>query len=310
MHASPTRAGDGAPTLEFRSSEEYSQLVSETFAPLNVVSLDPSGFSARIRRLHLPSVTVAHMACSPCEVAHPVDDSQRLIKVMLQMEGQAVLTQGDRQVVCESGSMIAYETSTAYELAFHAPYRTIVMGIPYARWGGRADTIAKRTLRPIDASAGIGPLVSTILSAEGAGNARSGQSLFADALVSLVTAAFVGDGAPDDDLATSFHDRVIAYCDANLHDPGLSVNAVAEALHVSVSYLQKRMQGRGIALGRWIRERRADRIVDDLRHDLTASITEIAYRWGVSDAAHLSRLLRPHIGMTAEDVRRGSRAAA
>ena len=51
----------------------------------------------------------------------------------------------------------------------------------------RLSSASRRTLRPIDAGSGIGPLVSTILSADdAAGHARVGQALFADALVSLV----------------------------------------------------------------------------------------------------------------------------
>jgi AraC-like DNA-binding protein len=293
------------------STEEYSSLVSQTFAPLAVTPLRDAPFQARFRRSRFSSVTVAHMICSPSHIDHPADgdDSIRLIKVMLQIQGTGVLTQDNNSTVTAPGTMVAYDTSLPYELAFEDDYRSIVLGIPFAAWGGRASLIAESTMKTIRAAAGIGPLVSTMLTSAGSESPQGespGHSLFADALVSLVAAAFIGEGTPDDDLATAFHERVLAYCEANLTDPNLSLHTVAGSMYVSVSYLQKRMNSAGIALATWIRRRRVERIVEDLRRPDLAHLTTtaIAQAWGVRDTAHLSRVLRAHVGMTADEVRR------
>lgn len=313
LDGGPTARGGHAAEIVTTCSDEYSSLVSQTFAPLAVTPLRDAPFKARFRRSRYASITVAHMICSPVHVDHPAadDENGRLIKVMLQLQGTGRLVQNDNSTVAAPGTMVAYDTSQPYELTFDQSYRAIVLGIPFAAWGDRASLLSEATIKTVRAAVGVGPLVSTMLTSPGAAappGASTGHALYADALVSLIAAAFIGDGTADDHLSTAFHERVLAYCEANLTNPDLSLNTVAASMHVSVSYLQKRMKSAGIALATWIRRRRVERIVDDLRRPDLAHLTttSIAQSWGVRDTAHLSRILRAHVGLTSDEVRRSS----
>ncbi|MDQ1046303.1 helix-turn-helix domain-containing protein [Streptomyces sp. V4I2] len=95
---------------------------------------------------------------------------------------------------------------------------------------------------------------------------------------------------PADDLA----ERILTYCLGRLSDPRLSPESVARAHHVSVRYLHKVLQQRGVTLASWIRGRRLERIRRDLADPALAdrSVSVIAARWGLLDATHLSRTLR------------------
>jgi AraC-like DNA-binding protein len=308
------RAAPPKPDSVINSVEQYSAVIAQTFGPLVVTAGRGSPFHARLRRDRYSSLTIAQVHCSATQVRHITrkgaedDSANRLLKVMVQLEGSGILALGKRQAKATPGTMIAYDNSQDYTLAFRHDYKAIVMSMPFSAMGGRATMIAERMHRTVAAPPGIGPLVSNMFRGPvqvEMGYASPGRALFADALVSLMAAAFIGDGVPDNDTDTAFHEQVLAFCEANLADPRLSLPFVAAALHVSVSYMQKRLQSNGIALASWIRQQRVRRIADDLRNpdyaDLTVCV--VAQRWGILDTSHLSRILRTHTGMSAKEIR-------
>ena len=59
-----------------------------------------------------------------------------------------------------------------------------------------------------------------------------------------------------------------------------------------------------------MRTERLGRCMEDLRQRNGGSVTDIAFRWGVCDAAHFSRVLKREFGVTLSDVRHLALAAA
>ncbi|RII17675.1 Transcriptional activator NphR [Streptomyces sp. YIM 130001] len=104
--------------------------------------------------------------------------------------------------------------------------------------------------------------------------------------------------------------RIMDFIRRNLHDPDLTPRAVAEAHHISVSYLHRIFQahtpGSEATVARWIREQRLART----RRDLTDSalratpVHRIAARWGFAHAAAFSRAFRAAYGLPPGDYRR------
>ncbi|MFF3554038.1 helix-turn-helix domain-containing protein [Streptomyces tsukubensis] len=106
---------------------------------------------------------------------------------------------------------------------------------------------------------------------------------------------------PSDDLA----ERILTHCLGRLSDPRLSPESVARAHHISVRYLHKVLQRRGVSLASWVRSRRLERIRRDLADPalVDRSVSVIAAGWGYLDAAHLSRALRAEYGRSAVEIR-------
>jgi AraC-like DNA-binding protein len=57
-----------------------------------------------------------------------------------------------------------------------------------------------------------------------------------------------------------------------------------------------------------VRGERLARCIEDLQQPNGGSVTEIAFRWGFSDAAHFSRLFKRAFGVTPSEVRHEARA--
>ena len=105
--------------------------------------------------------------------------------------------------------------------------------------------------------------------------------------------------------------RISGYIEARLKDANLSPKKIAEDNGISVRYLYTLFGGQGMTVSGWVRRRRLLRCRAELDGaDTGASITEIAYRWGLNDSAHFSRLFKASFGMSPTQYRSSRRLGA
>ncbi|MFF4658811.1 AraC family transcriptional regulator [Streptomyces sp. NPDC001381] len=101
--------------------------------------------------------------------------------------------------------------------------------------------------------------------------------------------------------------RVRAFILQNLHDPELTPSAIAEAHHISLSYLHRifSQEARGETVAAWIRSRR----LAGARRDLADSalrgtpIHAVAARWGYPRASDFTRAFRAAHGTSPSEFR-------
>ncbi|MCL2429313.1 MAG: helix-turn-helix domain-containing protein, partial [Alphaproteobacteria bacterium] len=100
--------------------------------------------------------------------------------------------------------------------------------------------------------------------------------------------------------------RIYQTIERRLDDPALSPALVAEAEGISERYLQKLFEGINDNFTRYVRERRLHRASADLANPVNASrsVSEIAYRYGFSDAARFSHAFRERFGVSPRAFRR------
>lgn len=99
--------------------------------------------------------------------------------------------------------------------------------------------------------------------------------------------------------------RVTRHIEDHLQDPDLSARSVASAIGISPSHLYATARSNGVTIGGMIQAMRLERCARDFRTTKSAAprITEVAFRWGFSDAAHFSRAFRRHFGMSPSEYR-------
>jgi AraC-like DNA-binding protein len=92
---------------------------------------------------------------------------------------------------------------------------------------------------------------------------------------------------------------------AELRNPALSVQAVAERIGVTTRYVQLLFAEEGDCASEYIRRERLRACLLDLRHaELDGqSITDIAFSWGFNSAAHFSSSFRKEFGLSPRDYR-------
>jgi AraC-like DNA-binding protein len=99
--------------------------------------------------------------------------------------------------------------------------------------------------------------------------------------------------------------KILHYVDAHLSEPTLTPQEVASAMEISLRHLHRVFSATGTTMGDYVRGCRLDRC----RHDMLdaqlrgKTITEIAFFWGFSDAAHFSHAFRKRFGISAREYR-------
>jgi AraC-like DNA-binding protein len=137
---------------------------------------------------------------------------------------------------------------------------------------------------------------------------RSGGGRLGIAVLDALAAAFYDAvPAPTETSTRSLLVRAQAYIESHLPDPDLGCDSVAQALHVSVRYLQRAFELDDETVTGWIRARRLERCRRDLRdpHLATRPVSAVAARWGLINPAHFSRAFRAAYGVTPSDYRVG-----
>ena len=112
----------------------------------------------------------------------------------------------------------------------------------------------------------------------------------------------MGDAAVD---ARLLH-QAKAKIDAELQDPRLSPQRLADELEMSVRQLYRLFEQESDSVCRYIQRARLTRAAQDLQNPYSGdrSLTEIAYAWGFSDSAHFSRSFKKQFCVSPRDYRK------
>lgn len=99
--------------------------------------------------------------------------------------------------------------------------------------------------------------------------------------------------------------QIIQYVNAHLAEPTLTPVEIASAMGISLRHLHRVFSATGNTLGDYVRARRLEQCREDLVNPrlLQKTITDIAFFWGFSDAAHFSHSFRKQFGVSPRTFR-------
>jgi AraC-like DNA-binding protein len=296
----------------------WRHLVSETFVPLDAYRTGGGAFRGELRGASLGALRLYQVDSDP----HLVRRTPRLIartagdyfKLGLQLRGSSVLTQDGRQAALRDGDFAVYDTTRPYTFAFDDPCRLLVLIFPRAMLGLPERQVAALTATTFSGRSGMGALISSFLARAAVVLDDAGvrdNARLATNVLDLLTTALAGqlDARPasPEQARRALYTRTIAFIELHLGEAWLSPAQIADALHISTRYLHKLFHEEGTTVSAWIRQRRLEACRHDLRDPLYAGrpVSAIANRWGLTDAAHFSRLFRATFGASPRDYRFG-----
>lgn len=311
-----TMPADG-PVADLLRPEDLQAVVSAILVPLRVtapVDENPDGrFRATVHSAHVGPVAVARIRGTAHhverEARHITSTDRDLFKVTLFRSGSANVAQDDQKHHARPGDLTVFDTARPYDITVTSACDVVLIALPRAMLGTSAELISRRTATPIPCEAGARGVIAAFLTgmAERTDELPSGPSLhLANALVSLVIAAFTDSCPERAEVTADLADRIIAYALANLDDPALSVESAARHHGISPRYLHQLVRRRGITFAALVRRERLARIREDLKNPALATRTAaaIAARWGIHNPSHLSRAFKKEFGLTAAEIRR------
>jgi AraC-like DNA-binding protein len=271
-------------------------------------------------------VTVARVRGLPRLVADEVRRvgaaDRDLLTAALYHAGLAEAGRDEHRPRAKPGDLVVFDHDRPYDPAVIDARDVVVVALPGTMLGAGAGLVRRTVGRPQPCESGTRAVLAAFLSrlADHLGDlpGTAGEHL-ADALVCMLVTAVAETTTERAETTTEraettteragattdLFDRIRAHVLADLGDPELCVESVARRFAISPRHLHELFRRRGIAFAAWVRYERLARVRRDLRDPAMVTRTDraIAARWGLRDAAHLSRALRREFGQTATEIR-------
>ena len=274
-------------------------------------------FRAEIARSDLGPLTLSRVRAQP----HAVQRSTRLINeeprdevlVSVQLKGNAVIQQDDRQAVLDPGDFAMYDATRPYDLIMREQFEMLVFQFDRQFLMERCPSPERLTaVRMSNDTTVAAPVSSFLRSLEplalGDDNAVSRQLATSalDLLGVALADRFGTEGSPSAGRTKHFL-RACTYMNAYASDPDLTPARIASSIGVSLRYLHAIFKEHGMTVNEYLIKRRLARCMDDLLSPMAASrtITEIAHSNGFKTSAHFSRRFAEAYGRTPRQVKLG-----
>jgi len=319
-------AGTGQPQPAWRFSTE---------------SLPPEARNAAwndaMRRLRLPLVTpdagqpiqgevtvvespmglqFALIDASPQKIDGRSEDQVEGLWVTILLEGEGRISGAGFASGFVPGQILCGISRNAAALVFAGHHRQLLIQLPAVAIAPRLLAALNDPLVLIEASEGTAIIFRRLLEATAEELARLDPDLLRPVELAVIeflvaTLAVAGGtrakGGADGARASLLH-RIMQRVETMLGDPDLSITSVAEDAGISPRYLRRLLAVQGMNFATILRQRRLERCHADLVSPLHGqlSISEIAFRWGFSDAAHFSRSFRERYGVSPREHRRAA----
>lgn len=237
----------------------------------------------------------------------------------LEARSTSVLIQDGREAVVYPGDFALLDAQRHY-LCRYQDRRQTTIKIPHRALKARVGPTMQLTARAVRHTSGLGGLLShhiQQLPHRLRGMQPAEHDVIGEQLLDLIALALSAYSSSDK-FPTLSSARAVALLqlraaiEARLDDPALNPESAAAAAGISVRYANSLLAEEGQSLQRLIITRRLDRCRLALQDAMQAhrTISEIAFTWGFSDAAHFNRRFKAAFGCTPRDYRREHLVAA
>lgn len=305
------------------SVKERSRLWQRGLDKLHMPSCNFDGneaqFHGDISCVYTPQgIEFSVMSGSPLEISGKSGDQPYPFWLALLLEGDFSLKYRGEEMVAETGSIIYAPTGLDLTLSVKSDFRLLYVKIPSSLVNARLLNPSLINVGHLPCDSGINQVFATMLTSLSNNIDELESSMLRPieiALSEFVVSNLIHESGVQEFGSTAkilHFKRICQLIDANLADPALSLNLVAEKYKVSSRYIQKLFESGGISFVNYVRMRRLDRCRCELGNPEYnhLSVSDICFRWGFNDAGHFSRTFRAAFGMTPRDYRRQQQESA
>ncbi|AOP47898.1 helix-turn-helix domain-containing protein [Streptomyces lydicus] len=297
----------------------WAERLGQTHAPVRLESDHAHDFRAYQRVLDLGAVSLWPATFQQSVIRR----TPRLIRrsdpehyhLSLVVRGTGAVTWDDHEAVYRPSDLHLNDSSMPWEIRTgESPVTTLGIEIPKHMVPLPRDLAGRKIPRRLPSGKGIGALLAQFLiglCADTTAYQPSDGPRLGRTLTDLVTALLAHAHEASNALPADTHRRTLLlrikqFITEQLHEPRLTPTAVANAHHISVSYLHRLFQDEDATVAAWIRLRRLNAACRDLADPALGStpIRAIAARWGFPHAADFTRAFRTAYGLPPSAYRR------
>ena len=300
-----------------RRVEYWNSLTCSALTPLAASPLNRRDFSGRLARREIGPVRLVDVESDPAIVYHSRQHIARspepVFLLCVQIEGESQFRQNGREALLRASDFTLCDSTLPYEMSFDHN-RILVLGIN--QWTLRRYITCPEAViaLPMSGRAGLSGLLSSFVrNFWGQYSTSTTDSVYSErigtALLELAASAYAVlplAAAEGSALKTAWRVRIRAYIEAHLHDPDMTPQRIAGALHMSPRYLHHLFSDSDETAARYILRRRLDEcaraLLDTSRRD--RSLLDIAMSFGFNNASHFGRVFRQRFGVSPSEYRR------
>ncbi|MDR6743342.1 AraC-like DNA-binding protein [Herbaspirillum sp. 1173] len=251
-------------------------------------------------------------ACRYVRQPAKTQDAPGTAMIVLQTRGTSVFRQGRRQDVLRPGDWSVYDTTRAFSIASEGEGEHLVLLHPRSAEPPLQAALGQLAARSFGRT-GIERMVrEQITSAFRECHTmplRSGN-VVANSILQLVASALEASNDHPGGAAMGLRQRIVQFIDEHLGDEHLTVARIAEEFGYSSRQIHRMFSDEtGMTVAQTLWQRRLAQSLKDLRDSEQAgcTITEIAFRWGFSNAAHFSHAFKQAYGLSPRECRVAAR---
>ena len=234
--------------------------------------------------------------------------------LFLQQTGRMGVEINEQEFTVQPGDFFFYDASMPHRLIFQEPFEHIAVRVPRLLVSQNWRALQRRGCFQMSPREPLSRIAAAALEA----SANSLQRMSADDLgiavenvVDLFSAGSSKAGA-DTTLADARGGNVTfararAVIQSRLRDSDLTPDMVAEELRISRRALNKLFEAQGIGPMEYVILERLEQAARDLSSpsQRSATVTEIAFRWGFKNTSHFATRFRQHFGKMPSELRHG-----
>jgi AraC-like DNA-binding protein len=315
-----TLSTDGvAPTkrVDFWNAAACDALTAQSAEPRS-----PLTFSGRLSRRDVGELRFVEFSSDAAVIrrsrAHIARSRDAYFIIRMQLTGESISTQDDREVLLKPGDFTLCDCVRPYKVSFGSSASMLALRVSRSslqRYIGSPEALVHL---PISGSVGPGVLASRMIrevwQASDDTLVPEVAPRIANVILELVASAYVGQRAAKVELscgASSLRVRILMHLDDSLRDPDLTPTKVAKAFRITPRYLHRLFQQQGETVARYVLRRRLERsraaLADPLLGGL--SLTRISGEQGFKSLPHFSHVFRQEYGMSPSDYRFASKVS-
>lgn len=206
--------------------------------------------------------------------------------------GSMSVSQDERTVVLSAGDVVLYTGAHGYRISAPGTHEYLLVRIPtsvLALRHGELTTLLATDLTPLPSTPVLRAVMATLASPDSRPSPAAAGHV-ADALVAAVHAVLADGREPGTASVLSLFHSLVLWVEEHLRDEQLDAERIARAHELSPRAVRRVFAANGVTVSSLVRERRLERIRDDLVDPVHAreSIGTIAARWGFPDPATFS----------------------
>ena len=293
----------------------WNAVIAESYFPLELQFRDPMHFGGRLSRATLGHVGLSRLTSDPVNYerrrSHIRDAREEEYLVTIPRSTSVEFRQLGRDVRCDPGGFIIERGDEPYRFMYRDPNDLFVLKVGRSALDERVRQPDRFCARVIDATSGTAGLFVAMVDQAHIMLGEIGpygRDTIGRQLLELLGLALdeAGDasGGSTSSVRAAHLIRVERFIRANLKNPDLSPDLVAESCGISKRYLHDLFKDVNSTVSQRIRDERLIAARDRLEASKSMTIAEVAYRFGFSDQAQFSRLFKARFKVTPSDYQR------